>query len=65
MQETPGTTEDRIALIAQASLDPEEALQLLVKIFDTPDYLAPLRDHPQAQQYIDSLYKVCYYCFCK
>ena len=63
--ELPDTTEARMALVAQGSLDPVRASQVLVKIFDAHDYLTLLYDHPQAQQYVDGLYKV--YCsyFCK
>ena len=63
--EIPDTTEAMIALIAQGSLDPVRASQVLVKIFDAHDYFTLLCRHPQAQQYIDGMYQV--YCsyFCK
>ena len=60
MQETPDTAEKGIALITQGTLDPDEALQLLDKIFDAQDYLPVIRGCPNPQQYIDGLYKV--YC---
>ena len=63
MQETPNTTEERIDLIAQGTLDPESASQLLGRIFDAPDYLTVLRNYSKAQQYVDGLYKVYYPCF--
>jgi len=61
----PNTTEDRFNLVAQGTLDPERASQLLGEIFDAQDYLTVLRDYPKAQQYIDGLDKVYSYCFCK
>ena len=64
-QETINTTEKRIALIAQGSLDSERASQLLDEIFDAQDYLTVLREYSEAQQYIDGLYKVYCSCFCK
>ena len=69
MPEAPDTTEDRIAFIARGSLDPVEdpegASQLLKKLFDTENYFTLLPSHPQAQQYINGLYKVYSSCFCK
>ena len=65
MQEIPDTTEERIALIAQGTLDPERASRLLDKIVHQPDYLPILRDYSEAQQYIDGLHKVYCSCFCK
>jgi len=56
-------TEKRIALIAQGTLDPERALQLLDEIFDSLDYLTVLCDYSEAQQYIDGLHKVHCSCF--
>jgi len=64
MQQTLGTKE-RFDLIAQGTLDPESASQLLGEIFDAQDYLTVLCDYPEAQQYIDGLDKVYSYCFCK
>jgi len=54
-----------MTLIAQGTLDPERASQLLGEIFDAQDYLTVLREYPEAQQYIDGLYKVYSYCSCK
>jgi len=65
MQEIPDTTEEAITLIAKGTLDPKRAPQLLNKTFDAPDYLAVLRNYPEAQQYMDGLYKVYFFCFCK
>ena len=66
MQGTQDTvTEGRIARIAQGGLDPEEASQLLGKIFDTEGYFTILCGYSEAQQqrYIDGLYEVYYFCF--
>ena len=65
MQETPDTTEQKIALIAQGIPDTEKASRLLGEIFAASDYLTVLRDHPEAQRYIDSLYEVYWLYFCK
>ena len=65
MQETPDTTEATITLIAKGTLDPERAPQLLDKVFDAPDYLTVLRNYPEAQQYMDGLYKVYCFYFCE
>jgi hypothetical protein len=57
----PDTTKERIALIAQDG-PYFELPQFLTGLFSASDFLTVLRDYPEAQQFIDGLYKV-YYCF--
>ena len=59
------TTEQRIALIAQGSLDSQDAPQLLDDIFGADDHLTVLRDFSVKQQYIDGLYEVHYFYLCR
>jgi len=61
----PDPTEEKFDRVAQGTLDPESASQLLNELFETQDYLTVLKKYPKAQQYIDALYKVYSYCFCK
>jgi len=51
--------------VAQGTLDPESASQLLDELFKAQDYLTVLKKYSEAQRYIDGLYKVYSYCFCK
>jgi len=63
IQKIPTTTMEMFDLVAQGTLDPERAAQLLDEMFDANDYLTVLRGYSEAQQYIDGLHKVHCSCF--
>ena len=57
VQEIPNTTEKRIALITEGSLDFKGASQFLNETFEASDYVRALLGYPAQQQFIDSLYE--------
>ena len=59
------STKGKFDLIAEGTLDYESASQLLDELFKAQDYLTVLSEYSEAQKYIDGLYKVYAYCFCK